>query len=484
MAEHKPLMIPGIITACPKSLFGFFYTGERSLPTKRFSFIGGPTFFMNESLFMFRFLFISLLCMWHVACTEASVPPPEPPETQTLVTQLDAGVLSVDAPADSGWVFNPENDAGIKLDAGLSSEDTVDAGIVSVLRPDSGQSVEEEENNGSAVDTQDAGVMTISPVDSGTQTTTFYDDAGTPWSPDSGDDEDTYHPNDSDETPIRDDENTHSDDDDVDNGEEAGANDVESIPSFAATPLWSLTFQDEFNGPQPEDDLSCYSRTPKCLFHNAWGPIDCPDQVTAQMTDLNKCVWSVYDFYNYMNGFDEASAKKNAFSASEVKVENGNLVLSARTQGSSHDDCGEWYDDERTNGYGNYTVDCPLLSGGVHSRHYSWAGNVSVEGFLQKHGRFEVRARLPGGPGAWPAFGCCLKAVVGRMAVKSILWKPGPIGAGKFTIITTTGLKRRASKHQQVLSIRPGHGFTRSQVGMIPLMIIFTCTRWNGMRMN
>ena len=139
---------------------------------------------------MFRFLFISLLCMWHVACTEASVPPPEPPETQTLVTQLDAGVLSVDAPADSGWVFNPENDAGIKLDAGLSSEDTVDAGIVSVLRPDSGQSVEEEENNGSAVDTQDAGVMTISPVDSGTQTTTFYDDAGTPWSPDSGDDED------------------------------------------------------------------------------------------------------------------------------------------------------------------------------------------------------------------------------------------------------------------------------------------------------
>ena len=155
-----------------------------------------------------------------------------------------------------------KNDAGIKLDAGLSSEDTVDAGIVSVLRPDSGQSVEEEENNGSAVDTQDAGVMTISPVDSGTQTTTFYDDAGTLWSPDSGDDEDTYHPNDSDETPIRDDENTHSDDDDVDNGEEVGANDVESTPSFAATPLWSLTFQDEFNGPQP-DDLSRYSRTPK-----------------------------------------------------------------------------------------------------------------------------------------------------------------------------------------------------------------------------
>ena len=49
----------------------------------------------------------------------------------------------------------------------------------------------------------------------------------------------------------------------------------------------------------------------------------------------------------------------------------------------------------------------------------------------------------------------------------------GPIDAGKFTIITTTGLKRRASKHQQVLSIRPGHGFTRSQVGMIPLMTLY-----------
>jgi len=220
---------------------------------------------------------------------------------------------------------------------------------------------------------------------------------------DSGVVDDTYHPNDSDETPDGDDDNTHTDDEDIDNGDDNGANDVQSTASFAATPLWSLTFQDEFNGPQPGDDLSCYSRTPQCLFHNAWGPIDCPEDVAAQMADLNKCVWSVYDFYNYMNGFEEASAMKNAFSASEVKVENGNLVLSARTQGSSHDDCGQWYDDERTDGYGNYTVDCPLLSGGVHSRHYSWGGNVSVEGFLQKHGRFEVRARLPGGPGAWPA---------------------------------------------------------------------------------
>ena len=149
--------------------------------------------------------------------------------------------------------------------------------------------------------------------------------------------------------------------------------------------------------------MSCFTRSPKCLFHNAWGPIDCDPAVESQLADLNKCTWSVYDFYNYMNGFDDEDAKKNAFSASEVRVENGHLVLSARTQGASHDDCGRFFDDERTGGYGNYTVDCPLLSGGVHSRHYSWNGNVSVEGFLQKHGRFEVRARLPGGPGAWPA---------------------------------------------------------------------------------
>ena len=453
---------------------------------------------MNERRAVYRFLPIASLLLFSFACNDAPIPEPRPSEPKPSAQRLDAGVNTGNSLQDAGFDIASTPDSGLSFsvnDAGPAFAPNEDAGTVSAINIDGGQSVSSntldagQSVSSNTMDAGESGTLTLvdagvlvtfdsglpdagmpSMNDSGNpnwDTLTPLPDAGIPigvrcapeyydhdnnyWTAcipcrppcgpfsnivqscqifqnricecqvnyvenengdcvkesDSDNDQGTYFPNDSfeTETPDGDADNTDEEDEDVDNGDEAGAHAVQSTASFAATPLWSLTFQDEFNGPQPGDDLSCYSRTPKCLFHWGWGPIDCPDEVVAQMANLNKCVWSVYDFYNYMNGKnpeEHAPGMKNAFSASEVKVENGYLVLSARTQGSSHNDCGQEYHDERTDNV-NYTVDCPFLSGGVHSRHHSWAGNVSVEGFLQKHGRFEVRARLPGGPGAWPA---------------------------------------------------------------------------------
>ncbi len=175
-------------------------------------------------------------------------------------------------------------------------------------------------------------------------------------------------------------------------------------------PWWRLSWADEFNGPQPGEDPTCYSRKPQCMPRVSWGPTDCPAEAAPQLANLNKCNWSVYNFYNYMNGPESEGRNVNAFDWSEVRVAEGTLTLGARSEGSDRTDCGRLFDDPHYAPYGNHTTDCAFISGGIESRPFDnpWNGtdfgDGDVRGFDQTFGRFEVHGKLSYGPGTWPAY--------------------------------------------------------------------------------
>jgi hypothetical protein len=163
---------------------------------------------------------------------------------------------------------------------------------------------------------------------------------------------------------------------------------------FPAEKKWKLVWSDEFNGPQPGEDTGCYRRTPKHIDHRDYGKTgskDCPPETHPNLKDLNKCNWTVYGFNNYMTN----TATVNKFDASQVKVENGHLILSAEWMGSESDyDCGREIEDASCPRNVNWTCECPIVSGGLHSR-----TTDMTTGFQKAFGRFEVRAKLPGGLG-------------------------------------------------------------------------------------
>lgn len=208
--------------------------------------------------------------------------------------------------------------------------------------------------------------------------------------------------------PVKSDEADYYDETATTDSPGAGRAPAPTLPGSG--PWWRLTWADEFNGPQAGEDPACYTRAPQCLPRSGWGPVDCPPAAAPQLAQLNKCNWSVYDFYNYMNGQEEDGRNVNAFDWSEVRVADGQLILSARSQGSGHSDCGRKWDDPAYAPYGNFTTDCAFISGGVESKPYDdpWngtdQGQGDVRGFDQAFGRFEVRGRLSSGPGSWPAF--------------------------------------------------------------------------------
>lgn len=164
---------------------------------------------------------------------------------------------------------------------------------------------------------------------------------------------------------------------------------------------WFLTFSDEFDdkdtaiakGTSPE----CFSKTPTCMI-NWWARSDCQEFAT-QLSDLNKCNWDVYHYYNYMDWDAPEGTGINAFNPNQVKVQNGTLILSAEKSNFSRPSCKVKFFDPRI-GFDNYTFECPIVSGGVESRRH---GDNNQYGFSQKFGRFEVRAKLNHGPGSWPA---------------------------------------------------------------------------------
>ena len=171
---------------------------------------------------------------------------------------------------------------------------------------------------------------------------------------------------------------------------------------------WRLAWSDEFNGPEPGDE-ACYDNDttpPQCLTLY-WETGDCPEYALDNLTDLNKCNWSTFALYNWMDNGKPIGEGVNAFDPEFVTVTGGELILTSErrmpevtlesgwTIGRVMEeyDCGNPPD----TGYENST-DCPILSGGVWSKQMG-----EVTGLLQTYGRIEVRARLPVGPGSWPA---------------------------------------------------------------------------------
>jgi beta-glucanase (GH16 family) len=168
---------------------------------------------------------------------------------------------------------------------------------------------------------------------------------------------------------------------------------------------WKETFVDEFEGRDAAISRGvssdCFDLPPQCLVQY-WTQKDCKPEYHAQLRNLNKCNWRVYDLYNWMD-FDAPETKGiNALNPSQVEVKNGNLILYAsRSQWSGNEiDCKRKFQDPEAN-WENYTKKCPFISGAVNSKIHDNRGKKM--GFAQEYGRFEVRAILPGGPGTWPA---------------------------------------------------------------------------------
>jgi hypothetical protein len=164
---------------------------------------------------------------------------------------------------------------------------------------------------------------------------------------------------------------------------------------------WFLTFEDQFEDKQTAiakgANPNCFNKIPTCML-NWWSRSDCPE-FSNQLENLNKCNWNVYHYYNYMDWDAKEGTGINAFNPNQVKVENGFLILSAEKSNFKRINCKNKFFDPRIN-YENYSFECPILSGGLESRKYE---PNNPNGFSQKYGRFEVRAKLNHGPGSWPA---------------------------------------------------------------------------------
>jgi beta-glucanase (GH16 family) len=171
---------------------------------------------------------------------------------------------------------------------------------------------------------------------------------------------------------------------------------------------WILTFQDEFDSADVAVSkgakAECFSRKPDCANEFEWDTSTCDEKYHAQLKDLNKCNWKVYNTYNWMDFSATPEQAVNSFHPSKVKVENGNLILSADRSPIPKDqfNCKKPYQDSRF-GFEALSRECAIYSGGVNSQQQKPIGSTHFIGFSQAYGRFEVRAKLPKGQGSWPA---------------------------------------------------------------------------------
>jgi Glycosyl hydrolases family 16 len=175
-----------------------------------------------------------------------------------------------------------------------------------------------------------------------------------------------------------------------------------SKPTNTISPTgWKLTFEDHFDSKEiaisKGADPACFNRNPVCMI-NWWGAQECPEFKT-ELTHLNKCHWSAYHYYNYMD-FDLPEGQGiNSFHPKMIKIQDGYLYLNAEKSFYSVNRCKTKFNDPRLGNIENYTIECPFISGAIESRPHDGL----KPGVVQEFGRFEVRAKLNHGPGAWPA---------------------------------------------------------------------------------
>jgi hypothetical protein len=202
-----------------------------------------------------------------------------------------------------------------------------------------------------------------------------------------------------------------------------------SAPAVPAG-YWKLTFADEFKGKPANatpEVAACYDRTPKCIPYYLGGLQDCPAEAHANLRHLDKCTWTTLIKNNWMMKESEV----NAFDARAVtvdpNVDDGVLILSAhgvRPDGSLYpapaakQNKGKWvspkpYLRNRAPGYDCVWIDdpwsgkplrsrCSIISGAVLSQDQSSVPG-GAKGFKQKYGKFVWRAKMPYGPGSFPA---------------------------------------------------------------------------------
>lgn len=196
---------------------------------------------------------------------------------------------------------------------------------------------------------------------------------------------------------------THIIKNDIDNNEDGVIHLSTAEPS---TPVsadgWFLTFEDNFDDAQTAiskgADPNCFSTTPYCMI-NWWHAEKCPE-FSEELANLNKCNWAAYHYYNYMDFNQPEGEGINSFHPTMIKIQNGNLYLNAEKSFYEQINCKNKFKDPRLGNIDNYTIQCPFISGAVESRPNNGG---SFPGFMQEFGRFEVRAKLNHGPGAWPA---------------------------------------------------------------------------------
>ena len=192
---------------------------------------------------------------------------------------------------------------------------------------------------------------------------------------------------------------------------------------------WRLSFYDEFNGVgtsgfRGAGGLAAYA--PSC-WDPAQHPVRCswergksdpcnatplrgpggiePALDLSHLAKLNKCVWTVYDQFSYW-GAAVARFQPDRVGFIERPAQSGNFVLALETKlgGSTADPGTDACGASIATPWPHTGRGCPITSGAVNSRrHFDGAGAVTIDGAIQRYGRFEIRAKLPSGRGAFPA---------------------------------------------------------------------------------
>lgn len=203
-----------------------------------------------------------------------------------------------------------------------------------------------------------------------------------------------------------------------------------SAPAPSAYPppgdWWKVTLFDDFQGKpagaSPEL-ASCYDRAPACESLYTSGPEACTPESTDRLRDLNKCTWTVMHKQSFL------SKDLATFDPSEISftrsLGEGRLQLTTHAihpdgspmgppashmassgqivpehQSADVDDWEKGYDcsfvpDPWTGK--PLHLKCPFKTPGLIT-------NGGAPGFSQQYGRFEIRAKLPYGYGAFPSF--------------------------------------------------------------------------------
>ncbi len=167
------------------------------------------------------------------------------------------------------------------------------------------------------------------------------------------------------------------------------------------SPYQTLIWADEFNGPEPGDDPSCFTRAPQCANRLDWpgtsAESNCPKDMDANnFRNLNKCTWKLWNSFSM---FDANPKDKLAYHPNQVRVRGGTLALTINYRPQKPGaKCG-MVPGSDPNSNDHFGKECEWISGGIDSSHFD--GNSPGRNI--KNGRIEMRAKLPPGIGLYPA---------------------------------------------------------------------------------